>query len=116
MHPLKPLARDLRKNQTIAEAILWKHLRNRRVLGLKFKRQVPIGKYIVDFVCVEKKLVIELDGGHHNEELHKTNDDERTEMLKHYGYHVIRFWNKDVINNFENVMEEIYFNVRVSSP
>jgi very-short-patch-repair endonuclease len=99
------LAKKLRKNSTDAERLLWKHLRAQQVEGLKFRRQHPIGNYIVDFVCVPKKIVIELDGGQHAEEVSK--DSERDKWLKTEGYKVLRFWNNEVLKNLEGVLEEI---------
>ena len=101
----------LRQNNTRPEEIFWYRVRNRRFHGLKFRRQEPIGKYIVDFVCIEKKLVIELDGGQHAEQI--TYDQERTKFLKKLGYRVIRFWNNEVCTNLLGVLENIedYLNV-----
>ena len=98
-------ARDLRRNLTDAERALWRHLRQRQVAGLKFRRQHPIGHYILDFVCLEARLVIELDGGHHAERL--TEDQERTAWLEARGYRVLRFWNTEVLENPEGVLEVI---------
>ncbi len=98
-------ARKLRKNSTIAERKLWHKLRSRNFLDLKFRRQEPIANYIVDFICYAKKLIIELDGGQHNEFSEK--DIPRTEALEKEGYKVLRFWNNDVINNIEGVLKVI---------
>lgn len=100
-------AKNLRKNLTDAEQILWQHIRKEQIDGNKFRRQQPIGKYIVDFVCQPKKLVIELDGGQHNESINIDSDKERTEYLNQAGYKVIRFWNNDIFNNIEGVLEYI---------
>jgi very-short-patch-repair endonuclease len=98
-----PFARRLRRNQTDAERVLWFRLRDRRLNGLKFKRQVPIDKYIVDLCCAEAKLIVELDGGQH-----ATRDEtNRTAVLEAMGYFVLRFWNNDVLQNTEGVLEEI---------
>ena len=97
-------ARDLRKNQTDAERKLWKHLRSKQIDSLKFRRQQPIGNYIVDFVCFEKKLVIELDGSQH---IDNSNDIGRDNWLKSQGFHVMRFWNNDVLKNIEGVLLSI---------
>ena len=97
------IARKLRKNSTKEERILWQLLRNRQFLGLKFKRQFPIGNYVVDFVCEEKKLIIELDGGQHNEPENIHLDCVRTEFLKSKGFTVVRFWNKDINLNISGV-------------
>lgn len=101
------LARALRKNQTDVEKLLWNHLRNRQMTGIKFRRQQPIGSYIVDFVSFERKIIIELDGGYHNDEAQKRKDDERSEWLKSIGYNVLRFWNNEIIENIEGVLETI---------
>ena len=98
------LARQLRRNQTDAEKILWKHLRARQFCGLKFRRQYPIGNYIVDFVCLEKSIIIEVDGGQHSE---NEKDKERDKWLKEEGFMVLRFWNNEVMKNIEGVLEKI---------
>jgi very-short-patch-repair endonuclease len=96
-------ARRLRRNQTDAERVLWFRLRDRRLNGLKFKRQVPIDKYVVDFCRAEAHLIVELDGGQH-----ATRDEtNRTAVLEATGYFVLRFWNNDVLQNTEGVLEEI---------
>ncbi|MEK6550648.1 MAG: endonuclease domain-containing protein [Pseudomonadota bacterium] len=98
-------ARRLRKQQTEAEQRLWKHLRNRRFCGYKFRRQAPIGRYVVDFVCISPKIVIEVDGGQHA--LRVNEDMERTRYLESLGYCVIRFWNTDVLRNIESILEVV---------
>ena len=100
-----PNAKALRSNQTDAEQRLWYHLRAHRFMGLKFKRQKPIGRYIVDFVCLEHRLIIELDGGQHAEQV--AYDQERDEWLRSQGYTVLRFWNNDVMQNLEGMLEQI---------
>lgn len=104
---LTNFARDLRKNQTDAEKLLWHNLRNRQLENIKFKRQYSIGPYIVDFISLEKRLIIELDGGQHNEDENIIKDQARTEFLEKEGFKVLRFWNNDVLVNTENVLEEI---------
>jgi very-short-patch-repair endonuclease len=101
---LRQGARNLRKNSTDAERHLWYPLRAGR-LGFKFKRQVPIGAYIVDFVCLEKRLVIELDGGQHMD--NKIYDTKRTDWLMTNGFKVLRFWNHDVFQQMPSVLEVI---------
>ena len=101
------LARDLRKNATKQERILWKLLRNSQLFNLKFKRQYPIGNYIVDFICIEKMLIIELDGGQHNESDNQELDKQRTEYLNSRGFRVLRFWNSDIDKNISGVYDEI---------
>ena len=101
------LARNLRKNSTKEEYIIWQILRNRKFFNLKFKRQVPIGKYIVDFLCEEKNLIIEIDGGQHNSDTNIIKDEERTKFLESKGYKVIRFWNNDINNNLDGVYQQL---------
>ncbi len=107
---MKQKCRYLRVNQIDVETLIWEQLRNRRFEGLKFRRQHPIERYIVDFVCLECKLIIELDGGQHSEKI--KYDDYRTSCLQGKGYRVIRFWNHDVMNNLEVVLREIYEEVQ----
>ena len=97
------LARILRKNSTTQERKLWNILRSRKFYGFEFRRQYPIDNYVVDFVCKEHKIIIELDGGQHNQTQNIENDIDRTKFLEEKGYKVIRFWNNDVDNNFEGV-------------
>lgn len=104
---LVPITKTLRSNQTPWEDKLWYHLRAGRFRGLKFKRQVMIGEYITDFCCNEKKLIIELDGGHHDEAGNQAKDKHRDAYFTKYGYTVLRFWNNEVDNNLEGVLEAI---------
>ena len=97
------LARNLRKNSTPQEKLLWQIFRNHNFYGYEIRRQSPIGNYIVDFVCRDKKIIIEIDGGQHNEPQNILNDNIRTEYLKSKGYKVIRFWNNEIDNNIEGV-------------
>ena len=97
-------ARDLRKNSTDAEHYLWYYLRAHR-LGYKFKRQVPIDSFIVDFVCYEERLIIELDGGQHQDAVEY--DKQRTDALMKRGFQVLRFWNHDVLQNVNSVLAVI---------
>ena len=101
-------AKILRKNMTKQERKLWNILRNNQFHGLKFRRQVPIGNYVVDFVCEIHNVIIELDGSQHNELDNIENDKQRTKFLENKGYKVIRFWNNEVDNNIEGVCEVIY--------
>ena len=100
-------AKKLRNNLTDAEKRLWYFLRTKQVSGLKFRRQAPIGPYIVDFVCFPKKLVIELDGGQHAEIWHKEKDAKRDAWLASQGFTVLRFWDNEVLQNMEGVGEKI---------
>lgn len=109
---LRENAKTLRIQMTDAETRLWYHLRAHRFMGLKFKRQKPIGPYIVDFVCLEQFLVIELDGGQHMEQTDQ--DRERDEYLRERGYRVLRFWNHQVLGEMEAVLERIRLEVAPS--
>jgi very-short-patch-repair endonuclease len=100
-------ARSLRKEMTRAEKILWNELRNRKVNGYKFRRQHPVGQFIVDFFCPEKELVVEVDGGIHEEEDIKERDENRTADLERYDIKVIRFTNEVVLNNLDEVLRKI---------
>jgi very-short-patch-repair endonuclease len=102
---LANLARNLRKRCTDAERLLWAHLRARQLEGLKFRRQHPIGHYIVDFVCLERRLVVEVDGGHHASQ--RDSDVERDKWLEEEGYSVLRLWDNDVLTNTDGVLEVI---------
>ena len=105
---LVTLSRELRKNQTPWEKRLWMYLKSKRFAGLKWKRQVVIHQYIVDFCCFEKKLIIELDGSQHTAEEAKTKDLSRDIFLQKPGYVVLRFYNNDIDLNMEGVIEVIY--------
>ena len=98
-------AKSLRSNQTEAERKLWYHLRAHRFMDLKFKRQKPIGHYIVDFICMEHHLIIELDGGQHADQT--DYDQQRDAWLRAQGYTVLRFWNNEVLKQTEAVLERI---------
>ncbi len=97
-------ARQMRRDATDAERVLWQRLRANRLADGKFRRQQPIGPYIVDFVCLAARLVIEVDGGQH---LGSTSDAERDVWLREQGFTVLRFWNDDVLARTESVLEEI---------
>ncbi|MAC88915.1 DUF559 domain-containing protein [Maricaulis sp.] len=105
VHKHRHLARALRKEQTPAEACLWSRLRNRNLLAVKFRRQVPIGPYIADFASQEARLIVEADGGQHGET--EGEDAERTAYLEHRGYQVLRFWNHAILTDTDGVMEVI---------
>jgi very-short-patch-repair endonuclease len=107
-HPIKVVrARELRENATRAEKKLWSRLRSRQIAGAKFRRQHPIGSYIVDFFCDEALLAIELDGGGHADAEQKEYDAARTEYLAGQGIRVLRFWNNEVLENTDGVLELI---------
>ena len=98
-------ARSLRQAQTPAEFRLWGHLRDRRIRDFKFRRQVTIGPYIVDFLCHEARLIIEIDGAQHQQR--GSYDMQRTRYLERCGFYVLRYWNNEVMQHEENVMEGI---------
>ena len=100
-------ARNLRRNATPQEIIMWSRLKNRSFYNLKFRRQYKVGRYIVDFICIEKKLIIEIDGWQHKEEKQERYDKERTMYLERNGFRVIRFWNNDVNDNLIGVFLKI---------
>lgn len=104
---LQSKTKVLRTSMTPWESRLWYYLRGGRFLGLKFKRQVPLDKYIVDFCCQEKKLIIELDGGQHNQENQNRRDLERQNYLEARGYKVLRFWNNDLSSNIDGALQKI---------
>ena len=104
-HCLQNHAIELRNNATDVENILWRHLRNSQLLGVKFRRQQPIETYIVDFVSIEKKIIIELDGGQHSE--NEQYDIHRDNCLRTNEFTILRFWNNDVIENVEGVLQVI---------
>jgi very-short-patch-repair endonuclease len=101
----KDAARQLRRDQTDAEHVMWNALRDRQLLNLKFRRQHPIGNYMADFCCIEKGLIIELDGSQHEERA--AYDEERTKWLNSQGFQVLRFLNGDVFPNPEGAVEKI---------
>lgn len=98
-------ARNLRKRQTEAEKKIWLTIRNRQLGGFKFRRQVSFGPYVADFVCHEAKLIFEIDGGQHA--TNQEPENRRTRFLEDQGYRVIRFWNNEVFENLEGVLERL---------
>lgn len=100
------LQHNLRRNMTDAERLLWQALRNRQITGYKFRRQHPFGDFILDFVCLEKMLAVEIDGGQHTER--QASDNVRTEKLVSAGFRVLRFWNHEVLGQLEAVKERIW--------
>jgi len=99
-----PHAKRLRRDLTDAERKLWLGLRNRRFTGFKFRRQHPIGEFIADFACIEYKLIVEADGGQHAESVYDQN---RTSWLESKGWRILRFWNNDILENTNGVLEAI---------
>ena len=102
---LTKAAKSLRKNSTEVETVLWRRLRAKQIEGVKFRRQQPIGNFIVDFVSFENRLVIELDGGQHAK--HREKDIRRDKVLAELGFKVLRFWNNDILENMQGVLEVI---------
>ena len=102
---LTEAAKELRKTSTDAERLLWRHLKAKQLDGLKFRRQEQIGNFIADFVCFEKNIIVEADGGQHA--LEKEKDEERTQWLNSQGFTVLRFWNNEILTNIEGVLEAI---------
>jgi very-short-patch-repair endonuclease len=94
-------ARELRRDATDAERRLWSALRDRRLRGYRFRRQHPIGNYVVDFACTRRRLIVEVDGGQHAD---NTADEHRTAWLETEGWRVLRFWNNDILANTEGVV------------
>ena len=118
--PLSPkllaAARALRQNATNAEVLLWELLRNRQLGGVKFRRQHPIGKYVVDFYAHEEKLAIEVDGKGHAEQMQARYDSDRTLALETEGIRVLRFWNHGVLTDPEAVLQRIWQTVNATQP
>jgi very-short-patch-repair endonuclease len=102
---LTNLAKTLRKRSTDAELILWQRLRARRLEGIKFRRQQPIEDFVVDFLSFEKRIIIELDGGQHAED--RQRDRDRDKILARAGFKILRFWNNEVLENLDGVLERI---------
>jgi len=102
---MRDRARGLRRQQTDAERELWMRLRTRQGVGVKFRRQYAIGPYVVDLCCLERSLVVEVDGGQHIEQARR--DARRDAWLKQQGFRVLRFWDNDVLKNMEGVLESI---------
>ncbi|MFH1671690.1 MAG: endonuclease domain-containing protein [Candidatus Portnoybacteria bacterium] len=98
---------ELRKNQTEAEKVLWRCIRDRQIAGFKFFRQYSVGAYILDFYCPRARLTIELDGGHHADKDNQDYDQARTSYLARLNIFTIRFWNNEVLDNMDNVLEVI---------
>ena len=106
---LQKHATSLRKHQTDAEQALWHHLRRRQLYGIKFRRQYILEHYIVDFVALDLKLIIEVDGAQHQEQ--KRYDKQRTLVLQSLGFKVLRYWNNEVLGNREGVLQAIYLEI-----
>ena len=105
------LIKELRHNQTLPEQVFWKAIRNRRFANFKFRRQVQIGPYIVDFICYQKNLIIELDGSEHLTEDKVRYDNKRTNYLKSRNFKVIRYFNNDILNHIDRVLLDLWNNL-----
>jgi very-short-patch-repair endonuclease len=101
-------SRKLRRNQTDAERNLWAKIRSKQLNGAKFRRQQIIGPYVVDFVNFDSNLIVEVDGGQHGRDKIRNKDEERTKWLQQRGYQVIRFWDNEVLQNIDSVLEKIF--------
>jgi very-short-patch-repair endonuclease len=110
------IARDLRKRMTRQEVKLWVHLRSWRSRGFHFRRQAPRDRFVVDFICIKHRLVIEIDGGQHNFDAHARRDAQRDNHFAQQGYRVLRFWNNDVDKNLEGVLTLIDETLRHPPP
>ncbi len=104
---LKTVRRRLRKNQTPQEQLIWNKLRRKQLCGLRFVRQFSVDSYVLDFYCPDRKLAIELDGGHHGEDEHAEYDKVRTIFLESRNIKVLRFWNSDVYENIDDILATI---------
>lgn len=104
---LKQLRRNLRKNKTKTEAILWNYLRRKQIKGIRFLRQYSVSNYILDFYCPQRKLALEIDGGQHTLDEVELKDQKRTVYLKSKGIKVLRFWNNEVFENIDGIIEKI---------
>jgi very-short-patch-repair endonuclease len=110
------IARHLRKTLTLQEVKVWNHLRTWRKRGFYFRRQAPRKGYIVDFICLKHKLVVEIDGGQHNLETHAEADEKRDKTLARAGFRVLRFWNSDIDSKLDGVLETIDAALMESNP
>jgi very-short-patch-repair endonuclease len=106
-------ARKLRGNATGTENVLWRQLRNRSLDGFKFRRQYPTGNYIVDFVCLEQRLIVEADGGQH---MQSASDMKRDCWLNEQGFVILRFWNNEITTNLSGILETILCHLKAPSP
>ena len=112
----RDFARYLRNNSTDAECKLWNALQAQQLKGYKFRRQAAIGDYVIDFVCFSCKLIVELDGGQHNDPIKKAYDEKRTAWLRSRGFRVLRFWNHEVLENVDGVVEGIWIAIEELKP
>ena len=111
---IKNNSRNLRKNMTDVERMLWAKIRGRQLQGFRFRRQHPIGSYIIDFICLELKLIIELDGSQHMGQ--QQYDMKRSQWLQSNGFKIMRFWNSDILDDLDGVMQAICMHLPPSQP
>jgi very-short-patch-repair endonuclease len=109
-------ARDLRRNRTNAERELWLRLRQLKMTGHKFRQQAPIDRFVVDFVCFAKRLIIEIDGATHSTDAEQSRDDSRQQYLVQQGFRVVRFSNEDVYRNLDGVIDTIVCELDAPTP
>ncbi len=107
MNEFTNAVKELRRNQTDEEKKLWDRLKDKRLLNVKFRRQEPIGNFIIDFVSYENRLIIEIDGSPHKNTITKIHDKQRTAWLESEGFKVIRFWNQEISKDFKGVIDKI---------
>jgi very-short-patch-repair endonuclease len=110
------IARELRRNRTGAERERWSRLRQLKEAGFRFRQQTPIDRFVVDFVCLGKRLIVELDGATHGTTEERRKDAERERYLVSQGFRVMRFWNDDVLNNLDGVMDSIVHELNTPTP
>jgi very-short-patch-repair endonuclease len=110
------VARQLRRNKTDAERELWSRLRELKQMGFKFRQQAPIDRFIIDFVCLSKRLIIEVDGATHSTSEEQSRDGKRQQYLERQGFRVVRFSNEDVFNNLDGVMDTIVHELTTPTP
>ncbi len=111
---IKQRARELQRSQTEAERVFWNHVRGRRLSGFKLRRQHPIVPFVVDFVCLDRRLIIELDGGQHAEDVEE--DQKGSVFLESQGYRILRFWNTEVFEKMEGVLQTVLTVLNEASP
>ncbi|MBS0439014.1 MAG: DUF559 domain-containing protein [Proteobacteria bacterium] len=108
----KQIARTLRRESTDAERVLWRHLRHKQIAGYRFRRQSSIGPYVADFVCLEARLVVDVDGSQHGQ----AQDAHRDGMLAEFGFRIVRFWNNDVLTKTDEVLASFHQALAATSP
>ncbi|MBL4852620.1 MAG: DUF559 domain-containing protein [Robiginitomaculum sp.] len=105
-------AKDLRKNMTEAEHKLWSHIRRKLLDGYRFRRQHPVGPFIVDFICIAEKLIIEVDGATHGDDAEIAYDERRTKFLETHGWKIVRYGNEEIYKSIDDVLDDIYAHLK----